>query len=188
MGAASPAGAVQILDTRVARVADGYEVDFAVRLDGEAAGLARVILDYPRFAELSPTVTSSRVIGVRGGRGHRKETRIELKFRPCVLVVFCRTVTKVSDASVNDTGRRVVFVTVPSLSDFHEAREVITFEDDAAGDGTGVRFMYSAFLRPKFFVPPFVGVWLVRSYIIKDLTTTSERVERILQRETCVDE
>jgi hypothetical protein len=170
---------VEILEGGVERTPDGYEVDFSVRLAGTVADLRDVVTDYARFAELSPTVESSRII--RGGQqAGGRAARVELKLRPCVFVVFCRTVVKVSDASIDSSGQRLSFVAVPALSDFHEARETVTFRDDSSGGRRLVRFSYSAVLKPKFFVPPIIGPWLVRHRIIKDLVTTSERVERIL--------
>lgn len=171
--------AVEVLEAGVERTADGYKVGFSVRLSGTVAGLRRLVTDYARFSELSPTVRSSRVIQRTG----RDAARVELKLRPCVFVVLCRTVVKVSDASVDSSGQRLVFVAVPALSDFHEARETVTFEDDSSNGIPLVRFTYSAVLKPKFFVPPVIGPWLVRNHIIKDLVTTSERAERILAKE-----
>lgn len=185
LGSAAPAArGLDVHDARVARTAGGYQVDFSVHLTGEAAALERLLTDYARFSELSPTIVSSRTLGVRGhGEKTRRSARVELTLRPCVLIVFCRTVVKVSDVFTDDSGRRMDFIAVPSLSDFHTARETVTFEDIAQSEVPRVRFTYSAFLKPKFFVPPFVGPWLVRHHIVKDLKATSERVEAILREQ-----
>jgi len=183
-GAAPTAQGLNVLDARVARTAGGYQVDFSVHLAGEAVTLERLLTDYARFSELSPTIVSSRILRVRGhGEATRRSARVELTLRPCVLIVFCRTVVKVSDVFPDESGRRVNFIAVPALSDFHAARETVAFQDVPAGEVPRVRLTYSAFLKPKFFVPPFVGPWLVRHHIIKDLQTTSERVEAVLQEQ-----
>ncbi|MBS1270231.1 MAG: hypothetical protein MAG794_01186 [Gammaproteobacteria bacterium] len=179
IGVAPAARAAEILYARVDRVEDHYTVDFAVRLRGNSDRLRRIITDYPRFAMLSPTVTRSRIIDGRSGR----DARIEITFRPCVFVFFCRTITKVSDAHIDEAAGRMVYVVVPNLSDFHEARETITLIDEPAGDHSRVRFVYFAVLKPSFFVPPLVGDWIIRHQIVTDLKKTSERVERILIRE-----
>lgn len=178
LAAAPAARAMQVVDARVTRSADRYEVEFTVLLDVAADGLASLLTHYERFTELSPTVTSSRII--RGPGGDGSAARLELKLHPCVLVFFCRTVVKVSDVFVHDGGRRLEFVAVPALSDFHEAREVVSFREEPGGEKERVRFTYSAGLKPKFYVPPLVGPWLVRHRVLEDLRTTSRRVERIL--------
>lgn len=184
LGLAGPAGAARILDARVIFEDDQYEVRFAVVLDGERARLRQVLTDYPGMSRLSPTMRRSRVIHAAGD--HRP-ARIELTFRPCVLVIFCKTLTKVSNVHIDDEGNRMRFVAVPELSDFHEAREAIALADVSAGDAARVRFTYSAVLKPKFNIPPLVGPWLIKQRILGDLEATARNVERLLHDEATDD-
>ena len=170
--------AAQIIHADVALVEDNYEVYFAIILKGDFARLKEIVTDYPRFVSISPTVTSSRIVTGRSGEA----ARIELVFRPCVLVIFCRNITKVSDTLIDDEGARVRFLAVPEFSDFYEARETITLVDEPGSKVPSVRFVYSAVLKPKFFVPPLIGPWLIRRYIVNDLKTTSARAEEILRQ------
>lgn len=178
IASAPPAIAAKIIHAEATLVEDNYEVYFAVILKGEFARLQEIVTDYPKYSSISPTVTSSRVISGKSG----EKARIELMFRPCVFVIFCKTVKKVSDTLIEDGGARVRFQGVPELSDFHEARETVTLVDEPGSKVPSVRFVYSAVLRPKFFVPPLIGPWLIRRYIVNDLKTTSARTEQILQR------
>lgn len=184
LGLAGPAGAARILDARVTFEDDQYEVRFAVVLDGERARLRQVLKDYPGMARLSPTMSRSRVIQAAGAD---RPARIELTFRPCVLMFFCKTLTKVSNVHIDDEGNRMTFVAVPELSDFHEAREAIALADVPAGDAARVRFTYSAVLKPKFSIPPLVGPWLIKQRILGDLEATARNVERLLNDEA-IDE
>lgn len=179
IGVAPPAGAAEILDARVELVGERYRIHFAVMIEGDAVPLRRIVTDYPRLDALSPTVTGSRLISGRAGR----DARVEITLRPCVLVIFCRTITKVSDSRVGPEGEWVQYRTVPGLSDFHEGYETITMREAANGDAPRVHFVYSAVLKPGFYVPPFVGPWLIRRQIIHDLEATSRRVERMLRGE-----
>lgn len=172
------AGAAEILGARVDRVEDRYHVDFAVMIDGDIDRLRGIITDYASLDGLSPTVVSSRLLSGRAGEA----ARLEVILRPCVLIVFCKTITKVSDASVEPETARVQYVTVPGLSDFQEGRETITMTQVETNGTPRVRFSYSAELKPDFYMPPFVGAWLIRRAIVNDLETASRRVERMLQQ------
>jgi len=168
---------VRILSASVDHVGNSYRIDAVVLLDGELAGLKRIITDYRRFAALSPTVVRSRILSGRSG----SDARVEMVLRPCALVIFCRTITKVSDVYIDSGGERMRYVAVPELGDFKEGLETVTLTDQSAADAARVRFVYSAVLAPKFFVPPFVGPWLIRRQIVDDLRTSSGRVELLLR-------
>lgn len=174
------AGAARILHASVQRLDDGYRIDAAVLLEGELSRVERIITDYGRFARLSPSVVRSRILSGRSG----VDARVEVVLRPCVLVIFCKTITKVTDVHVDRTGRRMRYITIPGLSDFSAGMETVTLSDQSAAGSARVRFVYSAVLAPKFFVPPFVGPWLIRRQIIEDLKTSGGRVERLVRDTT----
>lgn len=178
LGTVSAAGAAEVVTARVDRVADRYRVDFVVLIDGEPDRLREIITDYGRLQELSPSVVSSRLLSGRNGG----DARVEVILRPCVLIIFCKKITKVSDAHVEADAARVQYITVPGLSDFRAGRETITMLNAGNKETPRVRFKYAAELKPDFYVPPFVGTWLIRRAIVDDLETTSRRVERLLQR------
>lgn len=173
------AGAARLVSAGVNVTENHYRIDAVMTLNAELEPVKRIVTDYGRFAELSPSVVRSRVISGRTGR----DARIEVMFRPCVLVIFCRTITKVSDVRIEPDGRRMRYLTVPRLSDFHQGIETVTLTDHSEGGTPRVRFEYSAMLTPKFFVPPFVGAWLIRRQIAADLKASGLRVERILRDE-----
>lgn len=179
IGMASAAAAAEVVSARVDRVDDRYHVDFAVMIDGTVDRLRDLVTDYANLDALSPTVVSSRLVSGRGGQG----ARVEVKLRPCVMVVLCKTITKVSDTHIEPDAGRVHFIMVPGLGDFREGRETITMIQAAGGDTRQVRFSYTAELYPDFYIPPVVGAWLIRRAIIKDLKATSRRVERQMQRD-----
>lgn len=173
------AGAAEIIEARVDRIEDRYHVDFVVMIDGDAERLRRIITDYANLKALSPSVVGSRLLsGHSGGNA-----RIEVTLRPCVLIVFCKSITKVSDSHVESDSKRVRYVMVPGLSDFEEGNETITMTRVQTDGAEHVRFAYAAVLKPDFYVPPFVGPWLIRRAIISDLEATSRRVEQLLRSE-----
>lgn len=178
IGFSTAAGAAEIVGASVDRTEDRYHVEFVVMIEGEAERVHGIITDYAHLDELSPTVVESRLLsGRRGG-----EARIEVILRPCVLMVFCKTITKVSDAQVRPDMMGVRYLAVPGLGDFEEGRETITMTQESIEGKPIVRFSYSAVLKPGFYIPPFIGPWLVRRAIVDDLEASSRRVERMLRR------
>lgn len=178
-GFAPAAGAAEIVDANVDRVEDRYHVEFVVMIEGKADRVHGIVTDYAHLDELSPTVVESRLLSGRRG----ENARIEVILRPCVLMVFCKTITKVSDAQVGPDMRRVRYVAVPGLGDFEEGLETITMTQKSIDGTPMVRFSYSAVLKPGFLIPPFIGPWFVRRAIVNDLEATSRQVERMLGRD-----
>lgn len=178
VGLSPTAGAAEIVDASVDRIDDRYHVEFVVMIEGEADRVHGIITDYAHLDELSPTVVESRLLGGRGGG----DARIEVILRPCVLMVFCKTITKVSDAQVGPDMMRVRYVAVPGLGDFEEGRETITMTQETIEGTPIVRFSYSAVLKPGFYIPAFIGPWLVRRAIVDDLEASSRRMEQMLRR------
>ncbi|MDZ7840595.1 MAG: SRPBCC family protein [Gammaproteobacteria bacterium] len=175
----SIAGAAEIVITRVDRVQDRYHVEFEVLIEGTVDRVRNIVADHARLQELSRSVVSSRLVTGQSG----PDARIELVLRPCVLIVFCKTITKVSDVHIEPDASRIRYNAVPGLGDFHEARETITLVPAPPDGAPRVRFTYSAVLNPAFYVPPLAGTWLIRRAIIRDLEETSLRVERIVRQD-----
>ncbi|MDH3639481.1 MAG: hypothetical protein OES09_13630 [Gammaproteobacteria bacterium] len=99
---------------------------------------------------------------------------VKLLLRPCVWVVFCKNLRKVS--VVYEDGSEIVYHADPSVSDFLEARERLLVEDDSTRPSSTL-LTYRARLIPKFVVPPLIGPWLIKRQIMRDLRITSGRVE-----------
>ncbi len=179
MGWASIAGAAEVVTARVDRAQDRYHVDFEVVIDGTVDRVLAIVADHAGLDELSPSVVSSRLLTGRSG----SDSRIEVVLRPCVLIVFCKTITKVSDVQIEPDATRIRYDAVPGLGDFHEARETITLMQTTMDGAPRVRFTYSAVLDPAFYVPPLAGTWVIRRAIIRDLEDTTRRVERMIRQD-----
>lgn len=176
---APAADAAEIVAAGVDRVQESYHVEFVVMIDGTVERVREIIMDHGRLDEISPSVKSSRLVG--GGRG--LDPRIEVVLRPCVMIVLCRTITKVSDIRIEPQTYRIHYEAVPGLGDFHEARETITMKQASREGVPRVRFSYTAVLKPAFYVPPLAGPWLIRRAIVRDLAEATRRVERMIQRD-----
>jgi len=164
--------ASDIVHTEVRHDNGVYVVDFTVSLAAQAERVRAVVTNYEALDQLSTTVKESRVLAVDGER-----VRLDLVLRPCVLLILCKKMRKVSDAVPIGHGT-IRYRTVVSESDFAYADEQLTVRADPNhADHTLVT--YHAELVPKFFVPPLVGPWLIRKQITSDLVETAQRVEAI---------
>ncbi len=171
----APLPAADIISAEVRFEDPAYTVAFEAVLDASVAHVRRLVTDYGNLVDLSPMVVHSSVISSQpDGR-----SRVKLVLRPCFLIVLCKRIVKVTDSFVSAHGD-VTHVTVPAVSDFHHAREQLSFTP-IAHDTERTRIIYRAFLVPKFRAPPIIGPWIIRRQIIKELTVTARRVESLAQ-------
>jgi hypothetical protein len=171
----APLSAAEIISAEVRYREPAYIVSFEAVLEARHEHVRRLITDYEKLIDLSPTVIHSEVLSsTPDGR-----SRVKLVLRPCFLIVVCKRITKVTDSSVSNHGD-VIHVTVPAVSDFHQAREHLSITPDATS-AERTRVSYHAYLVPKFRAPPIIGPWIIRRQIIKELTVTTRRVESLAQ-------
>ncbi len=170
----SPVFGVEVIAAAVAHREEVYDVTFTVEIEAEPDQVWRIITDFANLARLSPTIIESTLLSQAAEVG---SARVRIVLRPCVWIIFCKTVRKVTDATME--GRSVVHITVAELSDFLSARERMTVEPAARPRHS--RVSYHAALVPKFFVPPLVGPYAIRKQILRDLTLTANRIEEMAQ-------
>jgi len=151
-----------------------YRVSFEVNLEAEPDRVREIVEDYDKLRELTPTVVHSEVLSREDGR-----VRLDLRLRPCFWRIFCRSMRKVTDVTMMQDGS-FHHRTVASESDFSFAEERLWIQAGASHNGTHAR--YEAELVPKFFIPPFIGPWLVRKQIVNELTTTANKIEQIAKQ------
>ncbi len=176
--ATGTAGAAEIVTADVARSESLYVIEASVRLDAELGQIVSLLARYETWVALSPTLVSSRLVSGRSGG----QARLAMVLRPCVLLVFCKTIRKVSDVYPQQDGQRIRYVAVPAASDFHFAEETLTVRGLPASPRAQVELSYAALLEPDFFVPPFVGIWLIRQRIVADLVAAARKAEQIVAR------
>ncbi len=165
------ARSAEVVSARVDQQDSEYHIDFEVLLNAPAERVREIVTDYGKLEALSPNIVRSEVIS----RHDDQAARVKVIMRPCVWIVFCKTIVKTSDARVAEDGT-VVHITDATVSDFAFARERLVIE---AIEDARSRVVYSARLVPSFFVPPLVGPWLIRRQIIRDLEITAERIEAL---------
>ena len=129
-----------------------------------------IITDYERLTELNPLIKQSRVLP----RDVEGITRVELVTKGCMLM-FCKTIIRVEDVQVKpDLTIETQFVT--ELSDFKSGHTRWTFMPE--GEQTIVN--YQASMVPDFWLPPFVGPYMLKKQLRSQLHYTANKINSLL--------
>ncbi len=129
-----------------------------------------IITDYNQLTQLNPLIKESQILphdidGV---------TRVRLVTEGCMFF-FCKKVIRVEDARVNnDLTIETEFV--PELSDFKSGQTRWTFT--SIGQNTVVN--YQASMVPDFWLPPFVGPYMLKKQLRSQLRFTANKINTLL--------
>lgn len=145
-----------------------YTVNFSVWLAVPTDKVRALATDYVNLAQLSDLVAESRVLAIRGNT-----TRLKLVLRACVLFL-CKSVSRVEDVVAEANGD-ITARALPEQSDFRVATERWRI----LPEGNGTRFVYRAELEPDFYIPPFVGPFVMRRVMERELRESAVRFEQL---------
>lgn len=171
MTTAQAVQAAEIINGNVDRNDGIFSVDYIAEVDVSPQVLVNAILNYEEYVRLSPLIEEISFSQVA-----TDFPRVDVKLRICILYL-CRSVNKLTDVIVR-SPREFEFRGIDGEGDFEQSRE-ITRVIDIDGDPNRAIFEYSAKLDPKFFVPPFIGSWIVGRQVAKELMGTLRRLEEI---------
>jgi hypothetical protein len=164
---ATHAWAAQVVRADFDHQGNRYRVEFEAHVAAEAANVRILLSDYDGLARLSDTVVDSRRLPERGGT-----PRVRIVQRACVFI-FCRTLARTMSVESHPDGD-VLALTEPETSDYLDVRERWQVIAQAGGD---TRVRYRGEFVPRFFVPPLIGPWLIRSFLRAELEATAARIE-----------
>ena len=155
---------------RLELVRDGrtYRLDSRFVLDATPEAAWRVLTDYEGLPALNPAIKKTRVLAADGPSRHRLYARVRL----CAYI-FCRTLDHVQWMTQRRPGLLEAEID-PGESDFERgsARWELT------PHGAGARLDLAIEVRPRFWVPPVVGPWLIREALRVQAQRTADGIER----------
>lgn len=133
------------------------------------AGAWRLLTDYPNLHLLNDAIKQSKVLGAQNDTQHLLQVDAEA----CVLL-YCKRLLTVQNV-LQQPYTRIMATMIPALSSFSygEAR----LELRARGQTTHMRFHAS--IIPKFWVPPYIGIWLLEWKIRAEARDTLTNMERL---------
>jgi len=150
-----------------------YVLSFEVVLDANLDKVWLIMTDYERIPRVSRSILESRIIEQISENHHR----VGIRSRACILF-FCQTINKVDDVQATPKTD-IVIVSDPSQSDFSYSVERWRL----LAEGAKTRMLYSSEMEPNFFIPPIIGPWLVKSFLIKEIKATAVEVETLAGHE-----
>ena len=171
-------GAAEMLSVSVDKKEGMYYVVSEVWMDAAQEPVYDVFADWDIAVEFSSFIVESRDIGP----DEDGVIGFYINNRGCILF-FCKSVvrTGIVESEPHHTLRAIADA---EGSDFHVSEEIWTFRRE--DDGTVVR--YENIMKPKFWIPPVIGPYLMKRKLTKDGGRAMDRIEEIAQEWETADE
>jgi len=147
-----------------------YALSFEAILAAPQTDIFRIVTDYNRLSRLSDMIDNSALLT---NPGHIPAKR-RIKMHACILF-YCRQVTVVEIVNEYDMNT-VIAMIVPSESDFATGEShwrVIALGQHAT------QLSLTSQLRPKFWIPPVIGPWLIKKKMLRELSVMVDRLESL---------
>jgi hypothetical protein len=167
----APARAADLREIEVARVDGNYLLHSVVWFDAGIETVYHVFLDWDLSEQFSSVVVEARNTGsdANGDRGFYTRNRA------CVLF-YCMSVERRGRVE-HEPVRLIKAITDPEASDFHLSNETWEFEEE----GEGTLITYQLEMRPKFWIPPVIGPYVLKKKLRDDGANALDRIEAIAQ-------
>lgn len=166
-----PAFAININEIEISEKDGVYHIYVAAEISVEEKYVRQVLTDYAHIYRLNSSVIESKVFDSKG------EGDIEIKSRLLLCnSLFCKEVTRVDVISILDSGD-IQAIIVPNKSDFRSGKSVWKI----IPMGNKTQLIYSGNIEPDFFIPPVVGVGIVKNRLHTEFSSTFARIEDIAQ-------
>ena len=153
--------------------ADGLaSIDAQVLLDAGVDEIRAILIDYDRMHRMSATFTGSEVLE----RYSPKRAKRKVTIRTCV-VLFCFDLDMVEQAEERE-GNEFVATIVAHESDFHGGQSTLQLTEQP--DGTTL-VLVDSFQQPQLWIPPIIGLLLVKKKMRAELEDFMERLEALAE-------
>jgi len=149
------AQAGEVLSVDVGESGGRYAVEVEVRFDAPTARLRALITDYAHLDRINDAIRRSEILAVNGPRQHRVRTESWV----CV-GLFCKRIVQIQDVDVLPGGD-VVATLLPEAG--------------------GTRMRFRSEIEPAFWVPPFIGPWLVKRALEAEALKSVASLERLAE-------
>ena len=169
LGAIMPsAQAAELVRIDVTRDAGTFNFSAEFVTDAQPEFVLGRLTDYPNFKQLNPAIMESVMLKQLDS----SSAQVRIVIRSCVLI-FCSDVTQVQ---IFTAGRRELqAVILPEQSDFRSGRVHWRFKPE----GAGTKVSLDAQLEPDFWIPPIIGLFLIKRYLKKQALTTLNAIEQL---------
>jgi len=165
--------AMDILSFDTDRVGQRYTATAVMRIHGDVERVFALLTDYPNWPQLNPAIITSEVVSRNGNR-----VRVRSLTRPCALM-FCIDIEQVQQIEAFP-AKTITAQTLPKfgnlLAGFVRWR--------LSPDRTATILRLDADFIPDFWIPPFVGPWLIDRTLRKEIMVSVKRLEQLAHTAT----
>lgn len=168
---AAAAESADLRSVSIERVDGVYTMNSVVWFDARIDAVYNVFLDWDLSEQFSSIVVEARNTGsdANGDRGFYTRNRA------CILF-YCKSVERYG--AIEHEPLKFIRATVdPERSDFHLSNESWEFAEEAAG----TLITYRLEMRPKFWIPPIIGPYVLKRKMRDDGVEALDRIEGIAQ-------
>lgn len=162
--------ALALAETVVTRLdQDSYSVRMEVQISAPSEYVRALLTDYEHLDRVNPSISKSQLLGsFKPG-----QARVRTVTRSCV-AFMCFDMTQVQDVEVRPDGE-IIATMVPGKSDFKDGVALWRI----LPNGTGTHVVFEARMRPAFWVPPLIGMWMIERQIDQQLAVTVFNLNRL---------
>ncbi len=171
---APPAAAAEILSIKVDNDDGNYTMTSEVWFDANIEQVYEVYRYWKYSSEFSSAIVEARDMEP----DEQGRAQFYVRNKGCVLF-FCQSFERQGYVET-EPHRAVRAFANPATSDFHHSNESWRF---AARDG-GTTVTYDLTMRPKFWIPPGIGPYLIKRKLRKSGGEAVDRIEVIARRIT----
>ena len=165
------ASAMSVESADIARAGDAYSIAFEVIVAANAADVRRILTNYQEWPRLSESITDSRLVDTDAAGVQR----ISVGLRSCLVAgLFCKSIRQVKDVETLPDGWGYATRFVAGEGDFVSGSESWKI---FAESKTMTRLRYDATFVPAFRVPPFIGPWLLKRALRRELIGAAIKLE-----------
>ncbi|HEU0197120.1 MAG TPA: SRPBCC family protein [Nevskiaceae bacterium] len=179
LAAVSSTQAAEVQGVNVSHVGERYTLDLRMRLAVPADAAWAIFKRFDDLPRLNPIFTYAKATP----EADPDHVLLKTVVHGCVLV-FCRDVTQVQDVHLYPQRRGGYMETrvVPAQSDFSYGKyQWIFLPCPTRRSDTCLRLV--AVVQPKFWIPPWIGGWLVERQMRDQAEVVARSVEREARQE-----
>lgn len=149
------------------------ESSYTIRVDVQVAvpltAAWRLLTDYPHLDRLNDAIRRSEVLARRSDTRHL----VRVDAEACVLF-YCKKLVLVQNVYQQPHSRLLATI-VPMQSSFRFGEANLELQPD----GGMTRMRLYARITPKFWVPPYIGTWLIEWKLRGEARDTIDNMERL---------
>jgi uncharacterized membrane protein len=157
----------ELHELSVSEMDGAYSLSISAVLDAPADDVFQIVSDYRHADRINPAITSIDIVPLERAGVTRVKGRLVEHVGPFSFELEW-------GADVVESKRRVIEIeTIPELSSFESG--FARWELRSRGEQTWVHL--ESTLKPKFFVPPVIGDYLIKRCIEREALDTFQRIE-----------